>query len=357
MIATYCCGADWKDPSEYEVQMDQQIQTPNEQTDLDTVEQLMRNHKSVDDAAAVFRDGPDPEIVGFVTLQQSAIESQIGSQRHAGEEYETQQVYQGTATDLHLLGSASPNVVVINSVAQYFPSSEYLLEVVEGISHLDSVQSVLFGDMRSYALQKEFLVSRALYKSGAKASRDEVREEMTEMAQAELELLTDPGFFTSLPSRFPDLIEHVEILPKRMRASNELSCYRYAAILHIRNRTQMVEQQQQEILEEAGYRVEISWARQHSQRGGFDAVFHHYQPPSGGRVLFRFPTDHQARAPSTFNNQPLQQQAKQTIQQQLYETLQAQLPLDLMPDDILILEKFPINADGEVDRQALAKKT
>lgn len=82
----------WKDPSEYEVQMDQQIQTPNEQTDLDTVEQLMRNHKSVDDAAAVFRDGPDPEIVGFVTLQQSAIESQIGSQRHAGEEYETQQV-------------------------------------------------------------------------------------------------------------------------------------------------------------------------------------------------------------------------------------------------------------------------
>ncbi|KAI4263762.1 MAG: hypothetical protein L6R42_001104 [Xanthoria sp. 1 TBL-2021] len=111
-----------------------------------------------------------------------------------------------------------------------------------------------------------------------------------------------------------------------------------------------------DIAREAGYRVEISWARQHSQRGGLDAVFHRYQPSSGGRVLFRFPTDHQGREPSTFSNQPLQQQAEQTIQQQLYETLQAQLPLHMVPEEILVLEKLAINTEGEVDRQALAPK-
>lgn len=31
-----------------------------------------------------------------------------------------------------------------------------------------------------------------------------------------------------------------------------------------------------DIAKEAGYKVEISWARQHSQRGGLDAVFHRH---------------------------------------------------------------------------------
>lgn len=69
--------------------------------------------------------------------------------------------------------------------------------------------------------------------SWGKPSKDDVREEMKAMAQAELELLTDPGFFTSLPNRFPSHIEHIEIMPKRMKANNELRCYRYAAIIHL----------------------------------------------------------------------------------------------------------------------------
>lgn len=265
---------------------------------------------------------------------------------------------------------------------------------------------------------------------------------MTELARAELELLTDPGFFTSLPGQIPDFIEHVEILPKRMKANNEPSCYRYAAIIHVRDRKQKADLKPQviqevrdeewidfveqrldrqtllhrlevsapnlmavsnicysktsferhainaledgpedsspdwlssarqmsqrcpslssldleEIAQEAGYRVEISWARQHSQRGGLDAVFHCNQPSSGGRVMFRFPTDHRDREPSTFSNQPLQQQAEQTIQEQLYGTLQAKVPLHLVPEEVLVLEKLPINAEGKVDRQALVGK-
>lgn len=81
-------------------------------------------------------------------------------------------------------------------------------------------------------------MSKALYRVEAEASKEKVREDMEEMGQAELELLIDPAFFTSLRSRFPRRIEHVEILPKKMKANNELSCYRYAAVLHLRNRTE-----------------------------------------------------------------------------------------------------------------------
>lgn len=546
---------------EYKDRIDDPVQVSSGRADLNQVEQLMRSHESVENVALVPRNGPDEEIVGFVTLHQGAIQDQVESRRRSGDEFESEQVqlwesvfdrgvytaiddsvppeaigrdftgwisaydgspldkgemnewlddtietilacnsgspldvlelgtgsgmvlfsiakkltsylglelsqtavefvagtassipelankvhmYQGTATDLHLLGSESPNIAVINSVAQYFPSLDYLSEVVEGLLRLDSVQTIFFGDIRSNALYSEFLVSKALYKEGKEASRAAIREAMTEMAQAELELLVDPAFFTSLLSRFPNLVEHVEILPKKMKANNELASYRYAAIIHVRNRDQSGGLQQQEINEisddkwinfmdrnmnsetllrllegshpstmavsnipysktilerhvidtlvdgagdhvtdwlssvrqkkqrcpslsavdlvglaqQAGYQVAISWARQHSQRGGLDAIFHCLRPSSGSsRVMFRFPTDYQGRTPSTFSNQPLQQQAKQTIQQQLYEILEAQLPSHMVPQEIVVLETMPIDkANGEVDRQTLAKR-
>lgn len=62
------------------------------------------------------------------------------------------------------------------------------------------------------------------------------------------------------------------------------------------------------------------------------------------------------RASNAYSNQPLQQPAKLSIQQQLYQTLEAQLPLYMVPEDIVALEKLPIKANGEVDHQALARR-
>ncbi|KAF4843191.1 Nonribosomal peptide synthetase TES [Colletotrichum siamense] len=371
-------------------------------------------------------------------------------------------VYEGTATDFHLLGSPSPDLVVINSVAQYFPSQAYLLEVVEGILKFGSVQTVVFGDIRSFALQKEFLVTKALHATGGKASKGALREKISELEQAEIEFMIDPAFFTSLPDRFPGIVEHVCIVPKKMKATNELSCYRYAAVLYIASKNQQNGEKQQQhlvnnirevaddewidfvahrldratlshrlttkspdimavsnipysktaferhcldalvdgkgqeenadddsawlasvrqssqespslsaldlanIAQEADYQVETSWARQFSQRGGFDAIFYREQQTSdtvagsgrrGGKALWRFPTDHSDREPSAFSNQPLQQQARQTIQRQLFETLEDQLPMESVPEDIVILSALPSTEDGKVDRQALSEKT
>ncbi|KAF2462486.1 uncharacterized protein BDR25DRAFT_197797, partial [Lindgomyces ingoldianus] len=64
--------------------------------------------------------------------------------------------------------------------------------------------------------------------------KDEIRQKMEEINEREEELLIDPAFFTDLTSRL-DRVSHVEILPKVMKATNELSAYRYGAVIHVCN--------------------------------------------------------------------------------------------------------------------------
>ncbi|KAK1912718.1 hypothetical protein P3342_004654 [Pyrenophora teres f. teres] len=146
-------------------------------------------------------------------------------------------MHKATAVDLSRLeGLTSANLVVTNSVAQYFPSQDYLFKVVQELVVLESVQTLFFGDIRSYALYQEFLATRALHIAGNKTTKAELRRMMADMERVERELLVDPAFFTALPSRLPGLVEHVEILPKKMKATNELSCYRYAAVVHVKQK-------------------------------------------------------------------------------------------------------------------------
>ncbi|KAL7940855.1 hypothetical protein V8C42DRAFT_349180 [Trichoderma barbatum] len=303
--------------------------------------------------------------------------------------YDKIRLQKGTAADISQLGPISPTLVVVNSVAQYFPNQEYLLKTVEDILQLKSVTTVFFGDIRSYALYKEFQVAKALFLSGSNCNKNDIRNSMADIEQGEMELLVDPGFFTALPTRFPNQIYHVEVLPKRMKAVNELSCFRYAAVIHIRNDSpgreiyevgksewldfteQQLDQEAllkhlrrstvpvavsnipcsktiferhvidslntisndddnwlsnaarkaatftsldafdlEELAKRTERRVEISCARQFTQQGGLDAIFHSNEADRGKRPLFRFPTDHEGRTLSTLSSQPLQQQMK-----------------------------------------------
>lgn len=72
--------------------------------------------------------------------------------------------------------------------------------------------------------------------AGDSADKAEVSRMITDMELVKRELLVDPAFFTALRERLPDLVEHVEILPKKMKATNELSCFRYAAVIHVKPR-------------------------------------------------------------------------------------------------------------------------
>ncbi|KAK1914119.1 hypothetical protein P3342_007365 [Pyrenophora teres f. teres] len=120
-------------------------------------------------------------------------------------------MYKATAADVGRLEQpVAASLVVVNSVVQYFPSLDYLFKMVQQLVELEGTRTLFFGDVRS-------------------CHKADIRRMVADMERVERELLVDPAFFTALPSRLPGLVEHVEILPKKMKATNELSCYRYAA--------------------------------------------------------------------------------------------------------------------------------
>ncbi|CAE7034460.1 Non-ribosomal peptide synthetase [Pyrenophora teres f. teres] len=334
-------------------------------------------------------------------------------------------MYKATAADVGRLEQpVAASLVVINSVVQYFPSLDYLFKTVQQLVELEGTRTLFFGDVRSYALHREFLATRAVHMAGDRATKADIRRMVADMERVERELLVDPAFFTALPSRLPGLVDHVEILPKKMKATNELSCYRYAAVVHLTPRDGQaagsprvspaaaawplylaydsceqhslqqdhgqpmpcslaggaegetsdspdwlasVHQQTQdcrslsaaelvELAQEADCRVEISWSRQHSQQGGLDAIFHRYQPLTGERVMFRFPTDHAERPLHSLSSKPLRQQFLQKTQQRLVEMLEAQLPTYMVPQTLTVLDAMPVNPNGKVDRKALEQQ-
>lgn len=148
----------------------------------------------------------------------------------------------GDALDISRIDSKGSELVVVNSVVQYFPSPEYLSEVIQAVSQLSHVKRLFFGDVRSHALNRQFLASRALFKLGENASKTDIRREMARMEDREEELLVSPAFFTRLQAQLPDLIEHVEVLPKVMRATNELSSYRYAVVIHFKHSSEQAQE-------------------------------------------------------------------------------------------------------------------
>ncbi|KAF5627285.1 enniatin synthase [Fusarium tjaetaba] len=349
------------------------------------------------------------------------------------------EVHVGTAQDISQLSDLHPDLVVINSVAQYFPSPEYLSQVADTLIHLPGVKRLFFGDMRTNATNKHFLAGRAVRTLGDNATKEAVRQKMAELEEREEELLVEPSFFTTLQDRFPHLVHHVEILPKNMHATNELSAYRYAAVVHIRdsdsvpvhtiekgawvdfgasrmNRTsllhflrsskgsstvaisnipfgktlferQIVESLEAEeesnldgavwisavrsdaesraslsvpdlhqLAEDSGFRLEVSAARQWSQSGALDAVFHHFPSLSNRRTLIKFPTDNHLRGSATLANRPLQGLQRRRAALQVRERLQSLLPSYMVPSNIVVLDQMPLNPNGKVDRKELARQ-
>lgn len=346
-------------------------------------------------------------------------------------------IFQGTAEDiLRLDKPISPSLVIMNSVIQYFPSQKYLFNIIQYLVNLGSVETIFLGDVRSYTLHKEFLAARSLHLVKEDVSLEEFGQLLRNLEEGESELLLDPAFFTSLPGRLSG-VRHVEILPKRMKATNELSSYRYAAVLHI-NPQQVQEVSQDswidftsngldrhsasellgnkpptalvamsnipcsnivyereivsavgtpkngiensgnwlsalrqkskrcpslsafdlaELARQAGYNVEISWARQHSQHGGLDAIFHRYGIGTNdckSRTMFHFPTDHEGRAYHLLSSNPLRQQMETKVHEELEKMLRSLLPSYMVPQTITILDKMPVNHNGKTDRKLLS---
>jgi amino acid adenylation domain-containing protein/thioester reductase-like protein/non-ribosomal peptide synthase protein (TIGR01720 family) len=127
------------------------------------------------------------------------------------------------------------DVVVLNSVVQYFPSAGYLLDVLAVAMRLLAPGGAVFiGDVRNLSLLRAFTTG-VLCADTTRGEDGEdtvavLRERLRREMLAEQELLLAPEFFTALPQHLPE-IAAVEVQLKRMGPVNELSAYRYEVVL------------------------------------------------------------------------------------------------------------------------------
>jgi amino acid adenylation domain-containing protein/non-ribosomal peptide synthase protein (TIGR01720 family) len=131
------------------------------------------------------------------------------------------------------MAAAAFDAVVLNSVVQYFPDIDYLLRVLEGAVQVVQPGGFIFvGDVRSLPLLEAFHASVQLHQAPSSLSRAQLRQRVQRYMALEEELVIDPAFFSALQQHLPQ-ISHVAIRLKRGRYHNELTKFRYDAILHV----------------------------------------------------------------------------------------------------------------------------
>jgi len=140
---------------------------------------------------------------------------------------------QRMATDFEGIEANSFDAVILNSVVQYFPSVDYLLQVLEQAIHAVAPGGFVFiGDVRSLPLLSAFHAAVGLHQADNTVSRAQLQQQVQTAIFQETELAIDPAFFYALKQHL-ERIGHIQVQLTRGRYSNELTQFRYNVILHI----------------------------------------------------------------------------------------------------------------------------
>ncbi|HLL45320.1 MAG TPA: condensation domain-containing protein, partial [Longimicrobiaceae bacterium] len=137
------------------------------------------------------------------------------------------------AADFRGLDEGGFDLVLINSVAQYFPSVHYLLSVLQGaLRCVASGGAVFVGDVRDRRLLEAFHLSTQLFAAPEELPVQELEEAVRRAVAQEGELLLEPELFRVLGRERAE-VQRVEVLLKRGRYANEMTRFRYDVVLHV----------------------------------------------------------------------------------------------------------------------------
>ncbi len=326
----------------------------------------------------LFPLAPDAEWYTGIDISPTVLElvdSRLGRLR------ERVHLVHGSATDLSTSElPGRPDCVIINSVAQYFPSARYLSGVLtEAVELLEPGGSIVVGDVRNLGLLPAFHRSIEL-------SRNPDRDEQT-LARAvdhrleeEEELALDPAFFLDWAARQEIPID-VAITPKRMVADNELSRYRYDVVLIVHPGS--ISPATNDVVDYAGLGSERARLRSALSSGAVVKAIPHVRLTSepgaltvaeilavADNVVVTYDLlaparDHlvahlsnvrppsEIHVPSHLANTPLAATAARTMPAMLREYLEERLPRPMIPA-VAVLSGLPTTSSGKVDRKRLS---
>nr|AHB38497.1 EpxD [Goodfellowiella coeruleoviolacea] len=138
------------------------------------------------------------------------------------------------ADDVNGLPTGFFDTVILNSVVQYFPNVDYLADVLRAAVDLVVPGGAVFvGDVRLLRLQRSFHTAVELRRAGTGRTLAMLQRSIAQDVLLDKELLVDPEFFHALGTRIEE-VDQVRVRIKRGRAHNELTRYRYEAVLRKR---------------------------------------------------------------------------------------------------------------------------
>nr|BFE74687.1 hypothetical protein GCM10020092_079880 [Actinoplanes digitatis] len=315
------------------------------------------------------------------------------------------QLHECAADQLEQLPEQLFDIVLLNSVVQYFPDEEYLARVIAGaLSQLAPGGAVVIGDVRSLPLLEAFHASVELYRAAPDLSEETLRKRVHRRVAEDEELVIDPRFFLALQARLPGIVD-VRVLPKRGRYANELTRFRYDVILTSGPAPDRVEHAWLDwrteglalstlrgqlvaapvdvlairdvpnarvstfaernpagavdpedlfcLVSETGYLAELDWSR-HGADGAFDLILRRLGP-DGRPIAPPGPPAQPPPAPGPLSAwvNPAAPRRARKLQAELRAALSTTLPEYMIPSRFVFLDMLPLTPNDKVDRKAL----
>jgi amino acid adenylation domain-containing protein len=359
-----------------------------------------------------------PECESYVGLDfSSEVLAQLGQYLTTRPDLNHVVLRQGLANELGFLENDSVDLVILNSVVQYFPNVDYLMEVLAEAERVARRGGYIFvGDVRSYPLLEAYHTSVQLYKAGEETQLSDLRRRIVQEMNAEDELLVDPALFTEMAHRRPK-IGRADAALKAGAYDNELSKFRYDITLSLGEKESIAEpdtwitwdedgnwQQELEtaLAQQRGSAVAVRGMRDRrvaaavekvhllrADRAGVSSVEQLKAVDSRGgedpaavvELARRLNAEYRWRgfagdgiydvifnprwepasaiedAPPTYYrryaNAPAQAAEIARLGKTLQDMLRQRLPAYMVPAAIMVLSSWPLNENGKIDRKAL----